>query len=87
LGNSGTIIVFRITGEDALVLKSEMAPIFDVKDMINLGTQEFYIKMSIDGEVYDPFSAESLKILPPPHESFKKKIIEFSRQNYSVLNN
>jgi hypothetical protein len=87
LGNSGTIIVFRVGGEDAAVLKPEMTPIFDIKDMINLGTREFYIKMIIDGETYDPFSAESLKILPPPHKSFKNKIIEFSRQNYSVLNN
>jgi hypothetical protein len=84
LGNSGTIIVFRVGGEDAVILKPEMAPIFDVKDMINLGTQEFYIKMTIDGETYDPFSAETLKILPPPHPSFKDRIIESSRQKYTI---
>jgi len=84
LGNSGTIIVFRVGGEDAVILKPEMAPIFDVKDMINLGTQEFYIKMTIDGETYDPFSAETLKVLPAPHPSFKNKIIELSRQKYTI---
>jgi len=84
LGNSGTIIVFRVGGEDAVILKPEMAPIFDVKDMINLGTQEFYIKMTIDGETYDPFSAETLKVLPAPHLSFKNKIIESSRQKYTI---
>jgi len=84
LGNSGTIIVFRVGGEDAVILKPEMAPIFDVKDMINLGTQEFYIKMTIDGETYDPFSAETLKVLPAPHPSFKDKIIESSRQKYTI---
>jgi len=46
-------------------LKPEFAPIFDVKDMINLAVTEFYIKMTIDGESYDPFSAETLKVLPP----------------------
>lgn len=66
LGNIGTLIVFRVTGEDALKLKSEMAPIFDVKDMINLGTRQFYAKIMIDGEVYDPFSAETLKIINLP---------------------
>jgi hypothetical protein len=84
LGNVGTIIVFRVGGEDAVILKPEMAPIFDVKDMINLGTQEFYIKMTIDGETYDPFSAETLKVLPAPHPSFKDKIIESSRQKYTI---
>ncbi len=84
LGNAGTIIVFRVGGEDAVLLKPEMAPIFDVKDMINLGTKEFYIKMTIDGEAYDPFSAETLKVLPPPHKSFKKEIIKFSRLKYAI---
>ena len=41
-----------------------MTPIFKAKDMINLGVREFYIKMAIDGETYDPFSAETLGVLP-----------------------
>ncbi|HXF44131.1 MAG TPA: type IV secretion system DNA-binding domain-containing protein [Candidatus Paceibacterota bacterium] len=84
LGNVGSMIVFRVGGEDAETLESEMAPIFKTKDMINLGMQEFYIKMIIDGESYDPFSAETLKVLPAPHGSFKTDIIEASRRKYSI---
>ena len=84
LGNVGSIIVFRVGGDDAVTLKPELAPIFDVKDMINLGMQEFYIKMMIDGESYDPFSAETLKVLPATHRSFKKEIIERSRTKYTI---
>lgn len=84
LGNVGSIVIFRVGGEDAVKLKPEMAPVFDVKDMINLGIREFYIKMTIDGESYDPFSAEALKVLPPPHRSFKKEIIEMSRRKYAI---
>ena len=84
LGNVGSIIIFRVGGEDALKLKPEMAPIFDTKDMINLGMQEFYIKMTIDGETYDPFSAETLKILTPPHRSYKQEILEASRRKYTI---
>ena len=62
LGNTGTLIIFRVGGEDAVKLEPEMAPIFKVKDMINLGMQEFYIKETIDGETYDPFSAQTLKV-------------------------
>ena len=84
LGNTGSIIIFRVGGEDAVKLKPEMAPIFDVKDMINLGMREFYIKMTIDGETYDPFSAETLKVLPPTHPSYRKEIIEASRKKYTI---
>lgn len=84
LGNVGSIICFRVGGEDAVTLKPEFAPIFDVKDMINLGIGEFYIKMTIDGESYDPFSAESLKVLPPPYASNKDTVIEASRKTYAL---
>jgi hypothetical protein len=84
IGNSGTIIVFRVSGEDAEILEPEMAPIFKVKDMINLGMQEFYIKMTIDGETYDPFSAETLKVLSAPHKSFREEVIAASRRKYTI---
>ncbi|MBU2578804.1 type IV secretion system DNA-binding domain-containing protein [Patescibacteria group bacterium] len=84
LGNIGTIIVFRISGDDAVKLTSEMAPIFRAEDMINLGTREFFIKMAIEGEVFDPFSAETLAILPATQSSYRKEIIEQSRRKYSL---
>ncbi|MBP7804951.1 MAG: type IV secretory system conjugative DNA transfer family protein [Candidatus Pacebacteria bacterium] len=84
LGNVGSMITFRVGGEDAVKLKPDFEPIFDVKDMINLGVGEFYIKMTIDGESYDPFSAETLKVLPPPFPSNRAKIIEASRKKYAI---
>lgn len=85
LGNSGTVVSFRIGGADAVILEDEFSPIFKVKDMINLGKQEFYIKMTIDGETYDAFSAKTLKVMPPAHVSYKDRIIESSRRKYAVL--
>lgn len=84
LGNTANIIVFRVGGEDAEKLEQEMTPLFKAKDMINLGMQEFYIKETVDGETYDPFSAETLRIMPAPHSSLKKQIIEMSRRKYSM---
>lgn len=84
LGNAANLIIFRVGGDDAAKLEVEMTPIFKAKDMINLGTQEFYVKMTVDGETYDPFSAETLKVLPAAHQSFKKQIIESSRKKYSM---
>lgn len=84
LGNCGTIIVFRLGGEDAVQLKSELAPVFDVQDMINLGVQNFYIKMIIDGEAYDPFSAQTLNVTAPNHPSYRDRIIEQTRRKYAI---
>ncbi len=84
LGNVGSIISFRVGGDDAVKLKPEFAPVFDVKDLINLGIGEFFIKMTIDGESYDPFSAETLKVLPATHESYRDRIREESRRKYSI---
>lgn len=82
MGNIGTTVIFRLGGEDAAAFEKEMTPIFKAKDMINLGIQEFYVKMTIDGDTADPFSAETLKVLEPTHPSYKGKIIEYNRQNY-----
>src|SRR3989338_3178621 len=83
MGNTGSIAVFRVGGDDAAELEKEMTPVFRGRDMINLGMQEFYIKLTIDGETYDPFSAETLKVLLPKHESRRDEIIEYSRKQYS----
>ncbi|HHD92613.1 MAG TPA: hypothetical protein ENL06_03280 [Candidatus Portnoybacteria bacterium] len=84
LGNAGTIITFRVSGEDGVKLEPEMAPLFKVNDMINLGLRQFYVKMTIDGETYDPFSGETLKVLPPTHKSNREKIIKQSQEKYAV---
>ena len=84
LGNVGTIICFRVGGEDAVTLRPEFAPIFDIKDMINLGIGEFYLKTTIDGESYDPFSAEALRVLAAPYPSNRLRILDASREKYAI---
>ena len=84
LASVGTVIVFRVSGEDAMKLESEMDPVFKTRDMINLGTRQFYIRMAIDGETYDPFSAEVLKVLPAPHPSYREKILETVKAKFAL---
>lgn len=84
LGNAANIVVFRMGGEDASFMEKEMTPVFKAPDMINLGMQEFYIKMIVDGEVYDPFSAETLSVKPPTHPSYRKEIIEYNHDMYCI---
>lgn len=84
LGNVANMIVFRVGGEDAERLEAEMTPVFKAKDMLNLGKQEFYVKMTVEGETYDPFSAETLKVLPSNHPSYKNLIFETVHKKYCV---
>lgn len=80
LGNVATIITFRASGDDAQKIKSEMTPTFEVKDITNLGTRQFYIKMTIDGETMDPFSAETLKVHPMQGTGSREQVLEASRR-------
>jgi hypothetical protein len=80
-GNVGSIASFRVGAEDAVILAEEYTPIFNVRDIINLGVREFYLKMSIDGELTEPFSGKTLDMKFPEHD-YSKEILEASRKNY-----
>ncbi|MFH1089703.1 MAG: DUF87 domain-containing protein [Candidatus Uhrbacteria bacterium] len=82
-GNVASIVTFQIGADDAKILKDELAPVFDMQDIINLGAREIYVKMTIDGKRFDPFSADVLEVTPPRHESFSNQIIEESRGAYA----
>lgn len=84
LGNVGSIVVFRVGGDDAAQLVPEMTPVFSSQDMINLGVREFYIKMAIDGQTYNPFSAETLPVYLPEYASSRKRIIEHTHKRYAL---
>src|SRR3990167_4533008 len=82
-GNVGSMISFRVGAEDATILSEEYTPIFGVRDIINLGVREFYLKMSIDGELTEAFSGRTLDIdyskIDHSHE-----IIQASRDAYCM---
>ena len=82
-GNVASIIVFQISAEDAEIMSNEMKPVFEVQDMINLSEREIYVKMTIDGRRWDPFSAEVLPVNAPKHATFAEKIMKQSREHYA----
>lgn len=65
LGNTGTLISFRLGPEDAAVISREMRPAFDVLDMLNLPNYNFYVKLMIDGTPSVAFSGR-IAALPKP---------------------
>jgi hypothetical protein len=82
LGNVGTIICFRVGGEDAKLLAREFYPVFGEADFTNLPNYHIYLKLLIDGAPSKPFSAVTL---PPrlKRKSFRHEIIEASRKGYT----
>jgi hypothetical protein len=80
-GNVGSMISFRVGAEDATLLAEEYSPIFKERDIINLGIREFYVKMSVNGELREAFSGRTLDA-PRIREDHTQSIIEWSRQHY-----
>lgn len=82
-GNVGSIISFRVGAEDAVVLEGEYNPIFKQRDIINLGVREFYVKMSVNGELREAFSGRTLNA-PKVESDYSKEIVAASRRKYCI---
>ncbi|MBI4058218.1 type IV secretion system DNA-binding domain-containing protein [Candidatus Gottesmanbacteria bacterium] len=81
-GNVGSIVSFRIGGEDAVVLTKEYTPTFAEEDFMRLDMRNFYVKMAIDGQVAVPFSGRTVEF-PAPDEDFKQDVIKISRERWA----
>ncbi len=82
-GNVGNMISFRTGGDDAKHFVEEYTPVFIERDLINLGVQEFYSKITIEGEIKKAFSGKTI-FLEKPEVSYEKEILEASRNNFGV---
>lgn len=60
LGNSGTLISFRLSATDAGVIAREFAPRFCELDLITLPNYHIDLKLMIDGAPSRPFSGKTL---------------------------
>src|SRR5262249_49603622 len=66
LGNTGTIISFRLGLPDADILAGEFYPFFSASDLINLPHYHVYLKLMIYGAVSQPFRGETWSALHKP---------------------
>jgi hypothetical protein len=80
-GNVGSIISFRVGAEDARILAEEYEPIFKERDIINLGVREFYLKMSVKGEIREAFSGRTIDVSTVTND-FTNDILANSRKLY-----
>src|ERR1700692_2321684 len=66
LGNTGSIISFRVGVEDAPYLVREFHERFAEVDLLQLPNSRIYLKLMIDGTPSKPFSAVTLDPASPP---------------------
>ncbi len=83
-GNIGSIIAMRVGADDGAYLANEFTPVFNTEDFINLGVREMLIKMSVEGQTTQPFSARTVDVPPPLKPNFAREIIEYNHQNYAT---
>lgn len=84
-GNISNLLCFRIGSEDGATVAQEFKPRFGADDLINLGLREFYVKMSIDGDAQEAFSAKTLDLeYPVNSEVTVKECIAHSRSKYAL---
>jgi hypothetical protein len=46
-GNTATLITFRISSEDSLLMQKHFEPMVNAYDIANLNIREFYCKMQV----------------------------------------
>lgn len=60
LGNAGTLIIFRLSADDAIELEPEFAPELSAHDLARLGRHDIALRLAVDGVTSDPFTAHTL---------------------------
>lgn len=82
-GNVANLLSFRVGADDAGIIAQEFKPLFGDEDLQNLPLREFYLKMSIDGQVQDSFSGRTIDLKhPSDKENYSEQCIKHSRQTY-----
>ncbi len=82
--NVWTIVSFRISPEDALIMKQQFDPFLEAYDLANLNQREYYCKMLVKWQVKDPFSLRTLYIEDPKlDKDHIESLYKISRSKYS----
>lgn len=82
-GNVGTVVTFRVGGDDAEVLEKEYTPTFLATDIVNLPKYQILLKLMINGVASQPFSALTMGPIGRPTGSFDK-VVKVSRERYGT---
>lgn len=83
-GNTGTLISFRISSEDSLIMQKHFEPMVSAYDLANLNVREYYCKMQVKWQVKDAFSVKTCYTPDAPIIKSKvQELYELSREKYN----
>lgn len=84
-GNVANLVCFRVGADDGSTVAQEFKPRFTADDLLNLALRDFYVKMSIDGEVQEAFSGRTLDVTrATTTENSAQACIDYSRSKYAL---
>lgn len=84
-GNVANLLSFRVGAEDAAAVATEFSPVFSDGDILNLAIRDFYVKMSVKGQVQSPFSGRTLDLTyPPAGHDYAQECINAALKRYCV---
>jgi len=81
-GNAGSIVTFSVGATDARILSREFGEKYEESELVSLGNYEVLLKLSIDNQTSNPFSAKTLP-LPKSKNQNREKVIRSSRERYT----
>lgn len=81
-GNAGSIVSFSVGAGDARLLSREFGEKYEEAELVGLGNYETVLKLSIDNQTTNPFSAKTLP-LPRSRNQNREKVIRSSRERYT----
>lgn len=81
-GNAGSIVSFGVGASDARILSREFGEKYEEGELVGLGNYETVLKLSIDNQTTNPFSAKTLP-LPRSRNQNREKVIRSSRERYT----
>ena len=65
LGNIGSLVVFRVGASDGNTLVKELGDNFETQDLIALPNRNFFVRMLVQGQYVEPFSAKTIELHRP----------------------
>lgn len=81
-GNCGSIASFSVGAQDAHILSREFGQKYKEEELVGLGNFQTVLKLSIDNQTSNPFSAITLP-LPKSKNQNRQKVIRSSRERYT----
>lgn len=82
-GNVGTLISFRLSADDAPVLRKHFEPQFTSADLIQLHNRHYLVSMVVNGEKVPPFAGTTLS-MPPVQADLSEQIVQNTRHKHST---